>query len=353
MDAVAPQSTSTQSCWLLAQKRLPKPRRWSPRNTTTWCLSTQQSWKAANPSYAWSICQTEASKTRTFRQPSAVAEAVRIMEDACRASNTSTCVEFFIAISNRPTSSSHRQAASRSATSACPAQSPLPPERRESGIPATYHLKMPRRGPESAAGDVYTAGVTAYRLLNGDHALRGIVTPGSDPMDLIAKGRYPNRKFWLPHTHDRLRKVVNQAMNVDPNKRYVDARSFRRALEQARPQVSWWPTSPATGLGWEGISSDGTTWRAVVEPKVKSGFRFTVERRLLGKAWRKKPADAFEATTEAEALAHAHIVLSQMQLTVLSFSRIAAPRCSVGQPASTGRWLGQRVDCAPPSSSGM
>lgn len=101
-------------------------------------------------------------------------------------------------------------------------------------------------------------------------------------------------------------------MHVDPNRRYADAKKFRSALEQARPHVSWWPTSPATGLGWDGIAPDGTTWRAAVEPKVKGGYRFAVERRLLGKSWRGKSADALDTATEADAAAHAHAVLSRI-----------------------------------------
>jgi serine/threonine protein kinase len=64
-----------------------------------------------------------------------------------------------------------------------------------SGAPQTaYRRHLP---PEAASqgtgiittrGDVYAAGVTAYRLLNGDQALKGIITPGADPMELIAKG---------------------------------------------------------------------------------------------------------------------------------------------------------------------
>jgi eukaryotic-like serine/threonine-protein kinase len=171
-----------------------------------------------------------------------------------------------------------------------------------------------RTGITTRAGDIYAAGVTMYRLLNGDQALKGIVAPGTDPFEVISKGRYPNRNVWLPHIHGRLRRAVKKAMHMDPNKRYADARTFRRAIEQCRPQVSWWPTTPASGSGWEGLTkTDGTTWRGVIEPKVRGGgFRFTVERRLLGKAWRQLRADAFEAAAEAEAVAHAHIVLSRI-----------------------------------------
>jgi eukaryotic-like serine/threonine-protein kinase len=133
-----------------------------------------------------------------------------------------------------------------------------------------------------------------------------------DPLELIAKGRYPDRKVWQPHIHDQLRRVVTKAMHVNPDRRYVDASTFRRALEQARPRVSWWLTNPASGLGWEGKATDGTTWRAVVEPKPGGAFRFNVERRLVAKAWRRRSTDDFETT--AEAIAHARTVLGRIAL---------------------------------------
>ncbi|WAC93481.1 serine/threonine-protein kinase [Mycobacterium sp. Aquia_213] len=167
-------------------------------------------------------------------------------------------------------------------------------------------------GITTPAGDIYAAGVTAYRLLNGDDALSKIATPGPDPLQLIVKGKYPDRSYWLPHIHDQLRKVVKKAMHVDPSRRYANAKKFRSALEKVRPHVSWWPTSPATGLGWEGIAADGTTWRAAVEPKLRTGYRFTVERRLIGKSWRGKPADAHDTATEAEAIERAHAVLGRI-----------------------------------------
>jgi serine/threonine-protein kinase len=246
--------------------------------------------------------------------PVPVAEAIRVMEDACRGiEHLHVCgiLHRDIKPGNlliTPTGSikvSDFGLSCPIATAAGATQSwytrHLPPE-------AASH----KTGITTRAGDIYAAGVTAYRLLNGDHSLRGIVTPGADPLELIAKGRYPNRNRWLPHIHDRLRRAVKRAMHVDPNRRYADARTFRRALEQARPLVSWWPTSPASGFGWEGVHPEGATWRAAVEPKVKGGYRFTVERRLLGKAWRNRAADALDTATEAEAVDHAHAVLSRI-----------------------------------------
>jgi serine/threonine protein kinase len=246
--------------------------------------------------------------------PVPVAEAIRIMEDACRGIqhlHVRGTLHRDIKPGNLLLTPTNSVKVSDFGLS-CPIAN-------ASG--ATQMAYQPHLPPEAAsqltgittrAGDIYAAGVTAYRLLNGDHALKGVLTQGADPLELIAKGRYPNRQFWLPHIHDRLRRVVSKAMHVDPNRRYTNAQTFRRALEQARPRVSWWPISPASGLGWEGVAPDGTTWRARIESRARGGFRFTVERHLLGKAWRKKPADALDTATETEAIHHAHAVLSRI-----------------------------------------
>lgn len=247
--------------------------------------------------------------------PAAVGDAVRIMEDACRGvehlhirgilHRDIKPANLLIAPTGQIKVSDFGLACHLADTASAPPQmylSHLPPESASQ-----------RNGITTCAGDIYAAGVTAYRLLNGDQLLQGIIRPGADPFEVIAKGQYPNRRRWLPHIHDQLRRAVNKAMHVEASKRYADARTFRRALENSRPRVSWWPTSPATGSGWEGVTvADGTTWRAVIEPKARCGFQFKVERRLVNKAWRQLRADRLDASSVDEITQHAHNVLSRI-----------------------------------------
>ena len=136
----------------------------------------------------------------------------------------------------------------------------MPDRGRERETPQIAY--QPHRPPEAVSqgtGITTAAAISTqraslvHRLLNGDDALTGIGTAGTDPLKLIVKGRFQQKLVATSHPRS-VRKVVKKAMHVDPNQRYADAKKFRSALEQARPHVSWWPARPATGLGWEGIA---------------------------------------------------------------------------------------------------
>lgn len=166
-------------------------------------------------------------------------------------------------------------------------------------------------GITTVAGDVYALGVTAYRLLNGDAAMAP-PSGGAVITDLIVAGQYPDRTRWQPYVHRGLRRAVRKALHTDPARRYASAAMLRHALERARPIVSWWSTVAATGLAWEGIASEGTAWWAALEPRSRGLYRFTLKRRLRGRAWRRQTADCLDVPDVGSGLAHAEIVLGRI-----------------------------------------
>ena len=85
----------------------------------------------------------------------------------------------------------------------------------------------------SRQADVYQAGLMLYRLLNGhklwqqqvDYAVKHQYAGLQ-----IASGRWPDRRLWLPHVPDALRRIVRKAMHHDPQRRYVTVDEFANAL---------------------------------------------------------------------------------------------------------------------------
>lgn len=102
----------------------------------------------------------------------------------------------------------------------------------------------------SVSTDIYAAGVTLYRLVNGDSYLP--VLPLSDVPKAASSGLFPDRTRYRAFVPLTFRKLINQAMAVDPRQRHGSAEEMRRALERLQVHMNW----------SEKIFSDKTTWIA-------------------------------------------------------------------------------------------
>lgn len=102
--------------------------------------------------------------------------------------------------------------------------------------------------PYDSLCDIYAAGVTLYRLVNGDSYLPSPAP--KDLMDQITNGKFPNRNKYRAFITIPMKKIINKAMNVDPAKRFQSAREMRTSVEQLTVNMNW----------KERVSSGGTEW---------------------------------------------------------------------------------------------
>ena len=102
--------------------------------------------------------------------------------------------------------------------------------------------------------DIYQAGLTIYRLCNGadvfKNQLKGIKDV-SQFHDLIKKGAFPDRKFFLPHIPQKLRNVIRKALEIDPANRYNNMIEFLNDLSKINENLDWKFDVLPQGHKWE------------------------------------------------------------------------------------------------------
>lgn len=92
-------------------------------------------------------------------------------------------------------------------------------------------------GDYSVLSDIYAAGVTLYRLINGDIYLPTI--PPGEIRQACIDGTYPDRNKYREFIPKPVRSLVNRAMAVDSSKRFRTSEEMRHALEQLSICMNW------------------------------------------------------------------------------------------------------------------
>lgn len=117
------------------------------------------------------------------------------------------------------------------------------------GYMYTLHLapEVHDGAPYDELSEVYSCGVTLYRLVNGDSYLPA---PDTDLAKQVEEGKFPDRTHYREFIPRPVRMVINRALNIDPAERYQSAAELRHALERLELNMNWNESTLSQGMRW-------------------------------------------------------------------------------------------------------
>lgn len=142
-----------------------------------------------------------------------------------------------------------------------------------------FYVKMlpPERFQEqefSVAFDIYQVGLTLYRMANGDRnfdkqfeafVINGQVD-GDRFISAVREGRFPDRNAFLEHIPQRLRKVIQKCLEVDPDQRYESVLKIVNDLSDIDgAELDWRYEENQASRQWSKENKTGVGYRCVVE----------------------------------------------------------------------------------------
>jgi len=101
--------------------------------------------------------------------------------------------------------------------------------------------------------DIYSCGITLYRLVNGDSFLLPLSI--SELRIQAMDGEFPNRKMYRDFIPIPLKKLINRALSVDPKDRFESAEKMRHALEKLCLEHNWVENQLSNGYRWRSSQS--------------------------------------------------------------------------------------------------
>jgi len=108
--------------------------------------------------------------------------------------------------------------------------------------------------------DIYLAGLTIYRLLNGNAHYNSQFNFATQQayIDSIVAGSFPNRNSYLPHVPLKLQRIVNKALSVNIADRHQNVLELINELSSIDENLDWLYTKNGAVESWRKIGSDKT-----------------------------------------------------------------------------------------------
>lgn len=185
--------------------------------------------------------------------------------------------------------------------------------------PPLYKWSFPpetlQNGTGTLLSDVYHAGVTLYRAVNGEPIFAAQKQAASaDLKAAILSGRLPDRTFFLPHVPKRLRTIIRKALRLDPALRHQSATDFVDQLASLSIGVDWSTSITPGAFEWTGAPSGLA--RLIVRMEEDSSGRWDVCVNAVGSSGkvRAKAKDLYwkGALTQSQAFAHLKTVFEEL-----------------------------------------
>jgi len=137
--------------------------------------------------------------------------------------------------------------------------------------------------------DIYQSGLTLYRMCVGDRVFsqqheEALTKHGNKKKEhlyeRVMKGSFPNRSYYFPHIPRSLRKVIKNALEVDPNNRYDSVLDMMDEIAKIPTTSDWqFETDYSSFERWTkpnyqlDCSISNGSWKIVAEKKGSSSFR--------------------------------------------------------------------------------
>ncbi|KRF01668.1 hypothetical protein ASG89_25220 [Paenibacillus sp. Soil766] len=86
--------------------------------------------------------------------------------------------------------------------------------------------------------DIFQAGLTLYRMCNGNKEFSEKLKSGLTREEVLS-GTFPDRRKFLPHIPNSLRKIIKNALKVDPNDRYRAILHMMNDLSDISENLDW------------------------------------------------------------------------------------------------------------------